>query len=111
LTSRPALFCLEQLAWDHRMRVVCHVEHRMERNGTVTHRVGTMSDGLGMEEIAAAGERWPEFMADALAAVKVTNLGAFGPSSASMRSRLDDDESILHSWVIAPVLSAARASV
>src|SRR5262245_59032579 len=38
LTARGALFCLEQLAWDQRMRVIFRAEHSVSDGGCVAHR-------------------------------------------------------------------------
>ena len=110
LTARPALFCLERLAWDHGMRVVCHIQHIGQPNGEVRHSVRIPVDGIGTRELAAAGDLWPEFMADALTRTPINDQKPRGPSEASMPAAFDNDESVLHSWVIAPVLPAMRAA-
>ena len=108
LTARHTLFCLEQLAWDHRMRVVCHVEHVAQPNGGAAHSVRIPEDGRAIRGLAGAGRRWPEYMADALTGEPLGNLNGRGPSEAAMAAS-DDDGTILHSWMIAPVLSRARS--
>jgi hypothetical protein len=40
LTAYGALFCLERLAWDQRMRVVYRSEHSVAPGGGVPHRFG-----------------------------------------------------------------------
>jgi len=37
LTAHGALFCLERLAWDQRMRVVFRAEHKVDALGPVAH--------------------------------------------------------------------------
>ncbi len=110
LTARPALFCLERLAWDHGMRVVSHIQHIGQPNGEVVHSVRIPVGTIGSRELAAAGDLWPEFMADALTRAPVKDRKPRGPSEASMPAAFDNDESVLHSWVIAPVLPAMRAT-
>lgn len=73
LTAHGALFCLERLAWDHRMRVVYRGEHSM-RDGYVTHR---FEGRTGLLPSAAADAEW------------AARAGAFSET--------------LFSWVIAPV--------
>ena len=44
LTDRPALFCLEELARDVRMRVIFRADHMVDKNGYTQHTaVGTAS--------------------------------------------------------------------
>ena len=114
LTARPALFCLERLAWDHGMRVVSHIQHIGQPNGEVRHSLRIPVDGIGSRELAAAGDLWPELMADALTRTPIEDQKPRGPSEASMPAAFDNDETVLHSWVIARVLpamhTAARAA-
>jgi hypothetical protein len=39
MTTTTALFCLEQLAWNHWMRVVARIEHRPQAEGVVRHHM------------------------------------------------------------------------
>lgn len=110
LTARPALFCLERLAWDHGMRVVSHVQHIAQPNGEVAHSLRIPMDGAGSREIAGAGDLWPEFLADVLTGTPATAGKRRGPSEASMPPAYDNDESVLHSWVIAGVHPVAHAA-
>jgi hypothetical protein len=100
LTARPALFCLEQLAWDYRMRVVYHAEHRSQPGGTMAHTVHIASQGLSAAELAAAGAAWPGYAAGAISRLSAAR-SACGPSAACMEAAVGDDEVTLHSWVIA----------
>lgn len=109
LTAPPALFCLEELARDHRMRVVFHVEHLVRLGGHVAHTVRIPEPGLGISKLDMAGEHWPELMVDHLAGVPVEGQKARGPSRASMPAAGREGEMVLASWVIAPVPSAARS--
>jgi hypothetical protein len=99
LTARPALFCLEQLAWDHRMRVVYHAEHKPRPDGTMAHTVHLAALGLGSAELAAAGAAWPGYAAGAMSRLSATR-SACGPSTACMEGAIGDDAVTLHSWVI-----------
>lgn len=84
LTARGALFCLERLAWDHGMRVVFDDRHASPR-----------MDGA-----------WPERVAEALARMPLDTAPRRGPSEASMPAGAGDDDSVLYSWIIAPVPTA-----
>lgn len=100
LTARPALFCLEQFAWDYRMRVIFHAEHRSHADGTMVHAVHIASRGLSAAELAAAGAAWPGYAAGAISRLSAAR-STCGPSSACMEAAVGDDEVTLHSWVIA----------
>ncbi|MEP7312308.1 MAG: hypothetical protein ABI859_06975 [Pseudomonadota bacterium] len=100
LTARPALFCLEQLAWDYRMRVSYHAEHRAQPDGTMVHTVHVPLRGLSAVELVAAGAAWPGYAAGAISRLSATR-SACGPSAACMEGSVGDDEVTLHSWVIA----------
>jgi hypothetical protein len=76
LTAYGALFCLEQLAWDQRMRVVFRAEHT----------AGT-----------AVGREWARAMADAVVHCPRTQRAAVGTDDASFGA----DAEKLYSWVIA----------
>jgi hypothetical protein len=100
LTARPALFCLEQLAWDFRMRVVVHAEHRLLPDGTMLHTAHIAARGLSTVELTAAGAAWPVYAAGALSRLTAAR-SPCGPSPACMEAAVGDDEITLHSWVIA----------
>ncbi len=55
LTAHGALFCLERLAWDQRMRVVYRGEHSVARDGSITHR---FQGRTGLLPSAAADAAW-----------------------------------------------------
>jgi len=101
LTAYGALFCLERLAWDQRMRVVFRAEHSLGDAGCVAHRFEGPAALLSAAAQATAGPGWAAAMADVVArcpqgrverktASAVTTLAATSPSSEP-----------LFSWVIA----------
>src|SRR6185503_6678607 len=63
LTAQGALFCLEQLAWDHRMRVVFRAEHSC-LDGGVAHALEGPQEILPAAVAAVAEPRWAAAMAD-----------------------------------------------
>ncbi len=79
LTAYSALFCLEQLAWDHRMRVIYHGVHPPASNSGPTD--------------------WPSRVASMIADVE-SHGGWTGLAPAPRAPALAS--SALHSWVIAP---------
>jgi hypothetical protein len=101
MTTDSSLFCLEQLAKDHWMRVVVRIEHR---SGIPSHRI-TASDSMLTRSCAALSDRpgWPEQVAGLL-----TTCGRARDQPRSIRliPRSDADPSAsrrvnLVSWVIA----------
>ena len=105
LTAHGALFCLERLAWDQRLRVVYRGEHAAAEHG-VLHRLDGPAPMLSAVVDAAAELSWCAALADVVAncprdrtaqrtATIVTSRGGIAPASEP-----------LFSWVIAP---AARS--
>ncbi len=105
LTTRPALFCLEQLALScGRLRVVFHAEHVVHRQGRTEHRVlrGGEAAGLAARDLNLAGWLWPARIAEALAAhPKEARQGRFGLSEAALSPTLPAGTQLLTSWIIA----------
>jgi len=107
LTTHGALFCLEQLAWDHRMRVLFRAEHSSS-DGGVAHKLEGSAELLSTAVAAAAESRWAAAMADVVtqcpqqrgervaARAHTTSPIAAAPARES-----------LFSWVIAPVTRSA----
>lgn len=104
LTAPAALFCLEQLAWDHRMRVVFRATHRRGPDGAIEHEIrAPQSLRPHIQASFQHTARWEASMADlaihcpsrALAALELT---------MSTRARAGEAGGLpLVSWVIAPV--------
>jgi hypothetical protein len=65
MTSARSLFCLEQLAKDHWMRVVIRAEHALEAHG-VTHWVTASEPMIARMKSALTAENWPAKMPTAL---------------------------------------------
>lgn len=106
LTAAPALFCLERLAWDHRMRVVFHAEHRVDAHGAA-HVLRVGAGGLRESDLLDAGARWPEVLASALTVHRVDPTAAYGATDAGLCASLaEHPDDALVSWVIAPRASS-----
>jgi len=95
LTAHGALFCLERLAWDQRMRVVYRGEHLMAPE--VVHRFDGPEPLVSVARGAVAEPGWATALADVVAACP-SEPKARAPATEAAVTR-----SALFSWVIAPV--------
>lgn len=97
LTRPPVLFCLEQLAWSHGLRVVFHAEHVVEPGSATLHTTHRPSYAAGMR-----GPLWPTVVADRIAAhgARLTTERP-GPSLAALQPELPRGAELLTSWIIA----------
>jgi hypothetical protein len=107
LTARPALFLLERLAWEHRMRVVFHAEHEALTEGRVAHAVLQGGAGFRAADLDAAGDLWAEALARALEGLPGSARTA-GPTPAGLAARHAETGEPLASWVIAPIARSAQ---
>ena len=106
LTGHGALFCLEQLARDQRMRVVFRAEHAPAA-GAVEHRVEGPLAMLEHARSAAAEREWPARFADLVKRCPSgrTELGSMTVCGAALGAAAEDTEP-LYTWVIAPARRA-----
>jgi hypothetical protein len=106
LTLHGPLFCLERLAWDHRMRVVYRAEHRLRSDGRIEH---ALSGPAGMlkqaAELLGGGPEWGLHVANVVSRcpktcseVTETTIIAGMPRDEPAEGEQDP----LISWVIAP---------
>ena len=105
LTAHGALFCLERIAWDQRMRVVYRGEHALEANGCVAHRFSGSSELKRAAGDAAVGAAWAGQLADVIAECRCGGSAA-GMAGASTGSVAVSSADALFSWVIAPISRA-----
>jgi hypothetical protein len=103
LTARGALFCLEQLAWDQRMRVVFRAEHSFG-DGCVAHGFEGSATLLPAATDAAARPDWAAAMADVVVQCQLARLERATASVTTTRASSFAEP--LFSWVIAPVIRA-----
>ncbi len=104
LTARPALFCLEQLAWSCGLRVVFHGEHIVHSDGRTEHSLlrGGSAAHLSSGDLQRAGALWPAVLADAMASRRgQTRRARPGPSAAALAPALPTGAQLLTSWIIA----------
>ncbi len=104
LTERPALFCLEQLAWSCGLRVVFHGEHVVHSAGRTEHALlrGAEAAGLSARDLYRAGPSWPALLAEAMASRgEPARRDRPGPSAAALAPTLPHGAQLLTSWIIA----------
>jgi hypothetical protein len=112
LTAYGALFCLEQLAWDRRMRVIYHGAHTCLGGGRVEHALAVPAEISPLRQdqprdVANDPLDWSADVADLIALVeshggwagltpvrRATAVRYLTPGAAF--------DSTLYSWVIAP---------
>jgi hypothetical protein len=101
LTTPPALFCLEQLAFAHGLRVVFHSEHMLLPDGGVSHHVQRAHPPVTAGLLDRAGSRWPQRLADWLLELQPRTGKRPGPSLAALQPTLPEGATLLASWIIA----------
>jgi hypothetical protein len=109
LTGSGVLFCLERLAWDHKLRVVYRGSHQRIAVNRVAHAVlgGTDWSTFGQASEDQGG-RWPAAVAASISDLKspcraVPAGGALVPRCiTALGGRGQAADSTLFSWVIAP---------
>ena len=104
LTAPEALFCLEHLAWNHRMRVVFRVTHQRGADGVIEHHIRAPQDVLRyFKDTLDDGHGWGASMAEL--AIHSRQDHASGTENLTRGSRGGDVQGLpLVSWVIAPVV-------
>ncbi len=70
MTSARSLFCLEQLAKDHWMRVVIRAEHMDSGGHDIAHRLTAPAPVISRMRSALTAENWPVKMPAALTACR-----------------------------------------
>jgi hypothetical protein len=104
LTAGGALFCLERLAWDQRMRVVFRGEHAPAA-ACVAHRFEGPAASLRSAARAASSSAWADELADVVASCPASRTQRAAATAVTASAPALPTET-LFSWVIAP---AARA--
>lgn len=105
LTAHGALFCLERLAWEQRMRVVYRGEHAAVAGGRIAHRFEGPAPFAAAAAEAAANAAWARALADVVAACPRSRQEA-GSARSSARCVATGPSEPLFSWVIAPISRA-----
>jgi hypothetical protein len=73
LTTARTLFCLEQLAKDHWMRVVIRAEHTISEGHEIAHRLTAPEMLIARMRAALAAEDWPTKLPAVLTACRGVN--------------------------------------
>src|SRR5512139_1523801 len=100
LTTPAALFCLEQLAFAHGLRVVFHAEHMLLPDGSARHQVLRARQPFAGAALDRAGSRWPRRLADSLLDHRPPGGARPGPSLAALEPALPGGATLLTSWII-----------
>ena len=106
MTGHGAIFCLERLAWDQRMRVVFRADHRYLADDSVEHALS--GPALMLKEAEALGHEanWASEMANLVTRCPATRSLSSLANVVGPTERHADDPDHLISWVIAPIGSA-----
>jgi hypothetical protein len=105
LTAHGALFCLERLAWEQRMRVVYRGEHAAAPGGCVAHRFEGAAELTSAAAAATANAAWPAALADIVAECPSGRVQRVQERSLTARADAAPSET-MYSWVLAPVARA-----
>lgn len=105
LTARGPLFCLEQLARDHGMRVVFRAQHSSSSAGAVQHELEGAGVVVDAVRRVAADSDWVSVVSDVIARHPRTSAlnASLQVHTARPALQVPEDEA-LYSWVIAPVI-------
>jgi hypothetical protein len=106
LTAHGALFCLERLAWDQRLRVVFRGQHSLAPDGCVAHRFDGAAAAVTAAADAAAEIDWASALADAVAECPAEHASRRSASTLTVNAATLPTSEQLFSWVIAPVRRA-----
>lgn len=103
LTGYGALFCLERLAWEQRMRVVFRGEHWLGPAGCVAHRFEGPAQLLPAAARAATDASWAAALADVIAECPRGRTVRQAADALTVNAGTLPASETLFSWVIAPV--------
>lgn len=101
MTAPGAIFCLEMLARDARMRVALRVDHRIE--GQMEHEYsGPEKLLMRVQDSAASAQQWPVSMAELVAQFPAERGAATAARFTSQAYGSGENTEHLVTWVIAP---------
>jgi hypothetical protein len=106
MTAHGAIFCLERLAWDKRMRVVFRADHRFLPDGSIEHALSGPSSMLRQAVGLNRETDWAQQMAGLVTRCPATRFEASLANVLGPAVKYADDPEHLISWLIAPVLRA-----
>lgn len=106
LTGHDALFCLERLAWDHRLRLVYRADHSGLGDRKAHHAVHGYPDAneasRGLER---AGALWPEYAALLVGQQSSRKASPLAATHVGVRVLSSGVEAAMpvYSWILAPI--------
>lgn len=103
MTAHGAIFCLERLAWDQRMRVVFRADHRFLPGGSIEHALSGPTSMLRQAVRLSHETHWAQQMAGLVTRCPATRLQASLANVIGPTVKHADDPEHLISWLIAPV--------
>jgi len=103
MTAHGAIFCLERLAWDQRMRVIFRADHRYLADGSIEHALSGPTPMLRQAAEWSKETNWASEMAGLITRCpsgrpQLSLANVIGPTV-----RQADDPEHLISWLIAPL--------
>jgi hypothetical protein len=102
LTARGPLFCLEQLASDHGMRVVFRAQHSASSAGAVRHEIEGAGVAVDAVRRVEADSDWVGVVSDVIARHPRTAAPNVSVQVQTARPALQvPEDEVLYSWVIA----------
>jgi hypothetical protein len=105
LTARGPLFCLEQLAGDHGMRVVFRAQHSSSSAGAVRHEIEGAGIVVDAARRVATDSDWVSVVSDVIGRYPRTAAPNASVQVQTARPALQvPEDEVLYSWVIAPVV-------
>jgi hypothetical protein len=108
LTAEGALFCLERLAWDQRMRVVYRGRHAVGAGGCIEHRFEGPAPLVPAAVAATASNAWAAELAEVLGDCPSGRVQNHVAESSTPGDATPSEA--LFSWVIARIPRAQRSA-
>jgi hypothetical protein len=103
MTAHGAIFCLERLAWDQRMRVAFRADHRYLADDSVEHALSGPAPMLKEAAALSHEANWPSRMAKLVTRCPATRPASSLANVVGPTERHAEDPEHLISWVIAPI--------
>jgi len=103
MTAHGAIFCLERLAWDQRMRVVFRADHRVLPDGSIEHALSGPASMLRRAGRLSSERNWAEEIAGIVTRCPASRPQPSLANVIGPTVKHADDPDHLISWLIAPV--------
>ena len=103
LTAHGPIFCLERLAWDHRMRVVFRADHRYRSDGSIEHALSGPASMLRQASALSIDTDWTSQVASLVTRCPAIRSQSSQSNVIGPTVKHADDPEHLISWIIAPI--------